>query len=273
MTPSPSVTPSVTPTPNVTPTPTPSANPTPSVKPKPSVTPTPSVKPTQSVKPKPCPSPTAIPNALRGKDLTRLPTTSRVVALTFDAGANADGVASIVSALATQSVPATFFLTGRWVSVYPDLARSLGASYDVGNHTQTHPHLPALTDAAIQQEITAAASAITQVTGANPRPLFRFPFGDADAATIAVVNGCGYVGIRWTVDTLGWKGTSGGQSARSVTDRVLASATAGQIVLMHVGSNPDDGSTLDADALPGIIAGLRERGYAFVTVRQGLGLG
>jgi hypothetical protein len=35
---------------------------------------------------------------------------------------------------------------------------------------------------------------------------------------------------------------------------------------MHVGSHPTDHSTLDAAALPGIIAGLRSRGYAFVTL-------
>jgi hypothetical protein len=33
---------------------------------------------------------------------------------------------------------------------------------------------------------------------------------------------------------------------------------------MHVGSNPDDGSTLDADALPQIITRLRALGYHFV---------
>ena len=35
---------------------------------------------------------------------------------------------------------------------------------------------------------------------------------------------------------------------------------------MHVGSNPSDGSTLDADALPTIISELRARGYSFVTL-------
>jgi hypothetical protein len=41
------------------------------------------------------------------------------------------------------------------------------------------------------------------------------------------VNSLGYASIWWTVDTLGWKG------------------------------NPDDGSTLDADALPTLITELR----------------
>jgi peptidoglycan/xylan/chitin deacetylase (PgdA/CDA1 family) len=77
----------------------------------------------------------------------------------------------------------------------------------------------------------------------------------------------GYVPVRWTVDSLGWKGTSGGQSVQSVVNRVLAAAQPGEMVLMHVGSNPYDATTLDASALPAIIDGLRARGYGFVTLR------
>ena len=36
---------------------------------------------------------------------------------------------------------------------------------------------------------------------------------------------------------------------------------------MHLSSNPDDGTTLDAAALPAIIDGLRARGYSFVTLQ------
>ena len=68
------------------------------------------------------------------------------------------------------------------------------------------------------------------------------------------------------MDTLGWKGTSGGMTAQGVCDRVIAGLQPGEIVLMHVGSNPDDGSTLDADALPEIIAMMRAAGYSFVTL-------
>jgi peptidoglycan/xylan/chitin deacetylase (PgdA/CDA1 family) len=79
------------------------------------------------------------------------------------------------------------------------------------------------------------------------------------------VNSLGYGSIRWTVDTLGWEGTRGGQSVATVSARVKAALRPGAIVLMHVGSAPD-GSTLDANALPGIIAELRARGYSFVTL-------
>ena len=116
-------------------------------------------------------------------------------------------------------------------------------------------------------QVQGAQQAILRANGADTRPLFRFPFGDVNSRVLADVNGLGYVAVRWTVDSLGWQGTSGGQSAQSVINRVLAAAQPGEIVLMHLGSNPDDGTTLDAAALPAIIDGLRARGYSFVTLQ------
>lgn len=207
-------------------------------------------------------------SSMFGRDISVLPTTSKVVALTFDAGANAAGLTSIMNTLDAYGVPATFFLTGSWTRSFPNQARAVGLRYAVGNHTDTHPHLPALSDSAVRSQVLTAQSTIVNATRYDPRPMFRFPFGDRSARTLSLVNSMGYVSIWWTVDTLGWKGTSGGQSTGTVVQRVLNTLRPGQIVLMHVGSNPDDGSTLDADALPTIITELRARGYSFVTVQQ-----
>jgi peptidoglycan/xylan/chitin deacetylase (PgdA/CDA1 family) len=213
------------------------------------------------------PGPAGITGWLAGKDWTSIPTTRHVVALTFDAGANADAVPSILATLRRDGVPATFFLTGNFARDFPAAARSIAAAgYRIGDHTITHPYLTGLSDTAARQEILGAAQQIAAVTGQNPAPLFRFPYGDADARTIAVANRAGYVPVRWTVDTLGWEGTAGNISAPVVVSRVLAAARPGEIVLMHVGSNPDDHTTFDADALPRVISGLRARGYSFVTL-------
>ena len=53
------------------------------------------------------------------------------------------------------------------------------------------------------------------------------------------------------------------EMAQNEADRRAAKKNGG-IVLMHLGSHPTDGSTLDADALPGIISGARSQGYSFV---------
>ena len=203
--------------------------------------------------------------------VSRIPTSDRVVALTFDAGGNADGVPSILASLGAKHVPASFFLTGRFVDVQPASSRRLAAAGRVGNHTVTHPHLPALPDDQVRAELRGARATILTVTGQDPRPWFRFPYGSSSPHTLGVVNAMGYVAVGWTVDTLGWKGTSEGISADAVVDRVLAARVPGMIVLMHVGSNPKDHSTLDADALPRVIDRLRAAGYSFVTLDALLG--
>lgn len=203
--------------------------------------------------------------------ITRIRTSTRVVALTFDCGANGDGVTSILATLRAERVPASFFLTGSFVSHFPDLARELAATGPVGDHTMTHPHLAGLTDSQLVAEITTARSTILARTGREPRPFFRFPYGESNAHAIALVNGLGYLAVGWTVDSLGWKGTSGGRSVAATIERVVSARTPGEIVLMHVGSNPTDHSTLDADALPQIIAQLRSDGYEFVTLGALLG--
>jgi peptidoglycan/xylan/chitin deacetylase (PgdA/CDA1 family) len=205
-----------------------------------------------------------VPARFAGQEVDRLPISGKRMALTFDAGANADGVPSIRATLRRTKIRATFFLTGAFVQRYPAKAQRLARRDLVGNHTMTHPDLTTLTDRQVTTEVRHAEATIRTTTGQDPRRLFRFPYGARDDHLIDLVNGLCYVPFGWTVDTLGWEGTSGGQTEATVVAHVLAAAAPGAIVLMHVGSNPDDGTTLDADALPTIISRLRDRGYHFV---------
>ncbi|MGN6130832.1 MAG: polysaccharide deacetylase family protein [Nocardioidaceae bacterium] len=210
----------------------------------------------------------AVPKALAGKDVTRMPVTAKVVALTFDAGANADAVPSVLDTLKAERVPATFFLTGRFARTFPRRSATIGARHLVGNHTMTHPDLTTLTDAGVRRQVRNAQAAILAATGQDPRRFFRFPYGASSAHLVGLLNGLCYVPFRWTVDSLGWKGTSGGLTVSAVANRVVAAATPGEIVLMHVGSNPDDGSMLDAAALPSVIDRLHAKGYTFVRLSR-----
>jgi len=217
-----------------------------------------------------------VPPGLGGQNWTAIPTHAKVVALTFDAGANADGVQPILGTLAKYNVRATFNLTGNFVRDFPAPSKAIAAAGQrIGDHSVSHPYFikDKLTDAQMRDQVLSAESRIASVTGADPWPWFRFPYGDYSQHAISVVNGTGFVPVGWTVDTLGWKGTSGGITAQTVLNRVLGSLRPGEIVLMHCGSNPDDHSTLDADALPAVIQNLQARGYSFVTMNALMGLG
>ncbi|WP_255353872.1 polysaccharide deacetylase family protein [Phycicoccus sp. Soil748] len=207
-----------------------------------------------------------MPPALRDGVVTRLPTSSRVVALTFDGGAGSQGAATILATLRAQGVPASFFVTGKFAAANPSTTRQMAAVGPVGNHTWSHPDLTTVGSSTLQQELSFTRSAILAATGKDPRPLFRFPFGAYDSRVLGLVHAQGYGAVGWTTDSLGWKGTSGGMTVDSVVARVLAGRTPGQVVLMHVGANPDDGTTFDAAALPRIIAGYRAAGYGFTTL-------
>lgn len=183
-----------------------------------------------------------------------------VVALTVDCGGDAAAIPRIVSALEEADAPATFFLTGRWVEAFPSESRRIAARYPLGNHTYTHPHVTSLSDADVRSEIQRAADAIRSVTGASTEPLFRFPYGERDERTRRLVAALGYRSVYWTVDTLGWKGRTGGRSVDTVVARVMDALAPGAIVLMHAGA-AQDGSTLDADALPEILRRVRAAGY------------
>jgi peptidoglycan/xylan/chitin deacetylase (PgdA/CDA1 family) len=214
-----------------------------------------------------------LPGSLVGSEWYALPTGSRIVALTFDAGSGDQGLGKILQTLAQKNVPGTFFLTGQFIQQYPGDARAIAAveMHSIGNHTVDHPHMNQLSDAQVRAEIIGAEQSIVSVTGRDPWPLFRFPYGESSGRTIAVANSLGYGSIRWTVDTLGWEGTRavggspGGQTVATVISRSLNGAKPGEIILMHVGAAPD-ATTLDADALPSVIEGLRARGYGFVAV-------
>jgi peptidoglycan/xylan/chitin deacetylase (PgdA/CDA1 family) len=207
----------------------------------------------------------ALPPAIVAGELVRLQTRQHVVALTFDGGGNAEGVKSILATLRREHVTATFFLTGHFVRAYPEIARAIGRRHPVANHTVDHLRLTRMSNAAVERQITRANVLIRRATGRDTRPLFRFPYGDRDARTLAICHRLGYASVRWTVDTWGWMGASW-QSVSGATRRVLDGLVPGEIVLMHMGSSRD-GSTIDTRALPRVIRTVRARGYRFVTLR------
>lgn len=78
---------------------------------------------------------TIAPNITRG-DLSR-----REVALTFDGGSEDGDAGLILDTLRKKGVKATIFLTGRFISRYPDVVRRIvHDGHEVGNHTPSPPY-------------------------------------------------------------------------------------------------------------------------------------
>ena len=197
-------------------------------------------------------------------EVDRGPRGKNEVALTFDAGAEAECFDDLIAALENAHARGTFFITGRFVHDHADCAAAITKHvHEVGNHTWSHLDLTQQSDDVVRDEIMRADRAIVQTSGQSPRPRFRAPYGLRDNRVLKIANNLGYRSIQWTLDSL--DGVEPAKSSQFLIDRITSKSDAeldGAIILMHVGIR----ST--ADALPAIIANLQARGFHLVTISE-----
>nr|WP_214840637.1 LysM peptidoglycan-binding domain-containing protein [Exiguobacterium sp. s122] len=201
-------------------------------------------------------------DAAASKFITSVNTTSKVVALTFDDGADGANTNKILDILAKNNVKATFFLTGSGANHHPQYIKNIAAKgHQLGNHSYTHPDFTKLTATQMKSELDRTEAIVKSLTGKTTKPLFRAPYG---AVNSAVLNGVGAAGygytVQWNIDTIDWKGLT----ATQINTKVQTNIKPGSIVLMHTGAGAP-GTPL---ALPTMISQLKAKGYKFVTVSQ-----
>jgi peptidoglycan/xylan/chitin deacetylase (PgdA/CDA1 family) len=186
------------------------------------------------------------------------------VALTFDTEfpgrptrPGAEG--RILETLAADGIRATFFLQGRWVRANPEIAHSIAeAGHLIGNHSNFHAPMDALSDEWLRQDVGRAEETIREITSVDPKPWFRCPFGSGmdDPRVLGAIEELGYRHVGWDVDPFDWEE---GRTVHELVERV----TAGEgIVLLHAWP------AVTAEGLGRVIAGLREGGAEFVTVDE-----
>jgi peptidoglycan-N-acetylglucosamine deacetylase len=190
------------------------------------------------------------------------------IALTFDDGPWWEPPTSdFVNELARLHVPATFFEIGEHIPTYDPhgtVERQMLADGDmIGDHTWSHPDLEGLSPFEQGEQISEAAAEIKEVTGFQPC-LFRAPDGAVNSSVLGEARSMGFTTIQWDIDPRDW--ALPGED--EIIDNVLANAHNGGIIEEHFGGGPRY-ETLDA--LPAEVAGLRARGYQFVTLTQMLG--
>lgn len=133
-------------------------------------------------------------------------------------------------------------------------------SYEICNHTLSHPFLTTLGPEDLQNELSAGANLVSQHLGHPVGPFLRPPFGDWNDETLAAAAEAGFPYIvSWSVDSADWIDPA--PSVDAVVTRVSC-ADAGDIVLMHANR------AISAEALPRIVEQLRARGLELVTLSK-----
>lgn len=187
-------------------------------------------------------------------------TDEQVISLTFDAAWNVDDFDVILEILDKYDIKATFFVTGEWVSKYPEAVRKLyDGGHDIGNHGDHHKHMSTLSIEENRKEMQGCHDKVKTLVGYEMK-LFRAPYGDYDEELIKQAKEFGYQTIQWDVDSLDWKDYGKDSIVKTVTEHNHLGN--GSIILLH------NGTIYTKDALEPMIQKLLEQGYSFKPVSK-----
>jgi peptidoglycan/xylan/chitin deacetylase (PgdA/CDA1 family) len=187
----------------------------------------------------------------------RVDTRKREVAITFDDGPSPPYTTQILGMLHAAGAHATFFLVGRRALENPDLVRAITAGgNEIGNHTWSHLHLPALLDLQQNDQITRGADALARL-GIHPT-LFRPPYGLISALGVADVSRIGERTVLWSQALDHAFRVWGDRAAAEMLRRIHP----GDIILCH------DARPKQLGELRKLLDGLRAKGYGIVTVTE-----
>ncbi|MGE0001641.1 MAG: polysaccharide deacetylase family protein [Fimbriimonadaceae bacterium] len=184
------------------------------------------------------------------------------IALTFDDGPHAGYTERLLDLLGKENVVATHFLIGRNVRNNPELTQRIALEgHEVANHSMNHIRSDKLSGRQLTWEIARATDEIEKAAGVRPA-FFRPPGGTVDSTMVEISNSLGQTVALWTSSAGDFTSNGREPTASQITDRVLASAEPGAIVILH---DPMEQTLV---ALPEIVRRLREKGFYFVTMSQ-----
>ena len=201
-----------------------------------------------------------------GKNVVRLNTDEKVVALTYDDGPHPPYTEGLLDVLAKHNVKVTFFMIGNRIEKHPEtVRRAIAEGHQIGNHSYSHPVLGFLPPTYVQREIERTDQLLRQF-GIVGEIVFRAPILTRFLPVAYVLakgnrshTSCNVWSWDWTT-----------QNPHKITERVvkktLSSTGSGSIIVLHDGKaenkNADRSGTIEATDR--IITALKRDGYRFV---------
>jgi peptidoglycan/xylan/chitin deacetylase (PgdA/CDA1 family) len=182
------------------------------------------------------------------------------VVLTFDDGPWQGNTPAILKALADQCTKALFFNIGKHAGYYPEIVKQVAAAgHTIGTHTWSHKDLSKMTPEEGKLEIEKGIAAVSIALGNKPvAPFFRFPALRHPPELVKYMGERHIAMFSTDFDSFDFKMRKGDQVLKSVKEKLEKHGKG--IILMHDFQRPT------AEALPSILAMLKEGGYKVVQI-------
>ena len=185
-------------------------------------------------------------------------TSEKEVAFTINCAWDANDIDSILETLKKHDIHITFFMVGDFVTKYPEAVKKISeAGHEIGNHSDTHPHVNNLNLEKNIEQIQKCSEKIEKITGKKTN-LYRGPYGEYNDTVIRAAKSQNSETIQWNLDTLDYSGLTGEQMWKRLENKLAP----GSIILSH------NGTKHTADSLDMLITNIKKKGYNIVTVSE-----
>lgn len=186
--------------------------------------------------------------------------TSGRIALTFDDGPLPSYTPEILRILRGEGIRGTFFLVGRNVLEYPELARAIaGEGHEIGIHTFSHCRLRGAGVRTIATEVESTRQAFESVLGRDGCRFLRPPYGSFGPAALWYARRHGLSLSLWSWDLSDVRRLREASRGADLSGGWLR---AGDIVLLH------DDLVEDVGDLPWVIHQARRGGLQCGTLSE-----
>lgn len=184
---------------------------------------------------------------------------SNRVILTFDDGPHPTETIKILDILDQNKVKAMFFMIGKNVATYPEIAKEVvKRGHQVGIHSQNHEGVFGfLMGKALENELIQCQQVIEEVTGVKTQ-FFRPPFGVTNPNVASITKSLSLQTIGWSVRSFDTATTS----SELLVKRVVSNVKSYSIILLH------DRLTQTSEALPEIIEKVNGMQFAFGIIEK-----
>ena len=201
-----------------------------------------------------------------GKNMVRLNTDQRVVALTYDDGPNPPYTDQLLDVLAKHNVKATFFMIGNRIEEHPETVhRVIAEGHQIGNHSYSHPLLGFLPPRYVQRQIERTDDLLRQ-SGIIGEIVFRAPILTRFLPVAYVLAKLDRAHISCNVWSWDWTTQNPDKITETVLKKILSSTGAGSIIVLHDGKAENENANRSGtiEATDRIITALKQDGYQFV---------
>lgn len=166
---------------------------------------------------------------------------------------------SILETLERENVKATFFLDGSWLAKNVELAEQIKAKgHELSNHAYSHPDMAALGRSEQYDQINRTEKLLKEKLNIQNQ-WFAPPSGSYNGTTVQIARELGLHTVLWTIDTVDWKKPA----PQSIVAKIDRKLEPGALILMHPTAS-------SRDALTGMIAAAKRKGYGIGTVSETL---